>query len=128
MKSLKKALNFIVLKPQEMIIYFLPLNHFFSLVAVICPPDSTYSSCVAACRPSCGSIQNLNTYECNYPCVPGCQCDFLGDVFQNGQCIAPTQCGCYDANGNYYQVSHFLLFLESCAFQNLLVYLLLVPT
>ncbi|KAK6478052.1 zonadhesin-like [Huso huso] len=69
-----------------------------SLVAVACPPNSHYQTCVSPCPPSCLPPA---PQACQRPCAEGCQCD-PGFVQSAGGCVREESCGC-SYNGSYYQ-------------------------
>ena len=62
----------------------------------------TYQQCGPSCRKECGKY--LSAYlseECD-DCVPGCHCD-VGLLYENGQCLAPSECHCLYAGISYAQ-------------------------
>lgn len=50
------------------------------------------------CPETCMDIKLPNSCVENEDCKPGCHCP-EGLVEYNGQCIEPSQCPCYDSNG-----------------------------
>jgi hypothetical protein len=71
--------------------YFCPPN---------CSANANYEDCAPSCPATCGNPTGPLT--CPLPCRGDCTCD-NGYIFDNGQCILPTQCGCTDSSGLYHQ-------------------------
>ncbi|XP_053546112.1 IgGFc-binding protein-like [Bombina bombina] len=63
-----------------------------SFCPLTCQEHSHFESCADLCSTSCSSL--YDTAICPTTCSEGCQCD-TGFLFQNGACVPPNQCGCY---------------------------------
>lgn len=69
-----------------------------------CPPNSHYSPCVPACRPTCTHLNGPPDCNQNEACLPGCVCND-GFVQKGSVCVPVRECGCVDKNGKKYQVN-----------------------
>ncbi|XP_038159106.1 zonadhesin, like isoform X6 [Cyprinodon tularosa] len=66
---------------------------------LLCGANSTYSSCMTACPPSCADLAAPS--ECDITsCVEGCQCA-AGFVLSEGTCVPYPECGCTFLNRYY---------------------------
>lgn len=71
-----------------------------------------YEACGTSCPATCEDPRAPQS--CIQPCHDGCVCD-VGYVLSGGQCVNLTECGCTDADGNYYP-SGLEWVDENCAF------------
>ena len=71
---------------------FCPLN---------CSAHSHYEPCASACPVTCANDTDSNPANCDVACQEGCVCDD-GYVLDGAECIPKVDCGCTDADGNYY--------------------------
>ena len=69
-------------------------NNCFS-TAADCPPNSQYNLCMQECSHDCGDISGTTCVDV-FGCLEGCQCD-PGFIFQEGECIRQSECGCEDS-------------------------------
>ncbi|KAM4652253.1 IgGFc-binding protein-like [Discoglossus pictus] len=76
-----------------------------SFCAPSCPEHSHFSSCANLCATSCSTL--YETIICPSVCSEGCQCD-TGYFFQNGACVVPEHCGCYQ-DGSYYKLNQTVI-------------------
>ncbi|XP_071422998.1 IgGFc-binding protein-like [Pithys albifrons albifrons] len=67
---------------------------------LLCPANSHYEPCAAACPATC--VDPTAPYTCSLPCVEGCVCD-SGYLLYNDRCVPSQQCGCWH-NGQHYPV------------------------
>ncbi|XP_071435827.1 IgGFc-binding protein [Pithys albifrons albifrons] len=60
---------------------------------LICPPNSTYSTCGPACPPTCNIPAVPSSCPASTTCVDSCVCH-EGLVLDANTCIPPSDCGC----------------------------------
>ncbi|KAL5007190.1 hypothetical protein ScPMuIL_015996 [Solemya velum] len=77
-------------------------------------PSMVYSDCVSKCPATCATIfENHPADHCLDNCLPGCHCP-LGSYFQDGKCVAPTECTCEHLGSTYNHDETMMLLCNKC--------------
>ncbi|XP_054549618.1 zonadhesin [Talpa occidentalis] len=78
-------------------------------VALQCPANSKYTSCMPSCLLSCGDPDNkCDSVQVPSSCREGCVCQ-PGFLLNEKQCVPRSQCGCKDAQLGYIPEGKFWL-------------------
>ena len=77
--------------------------HFYIYPAALqCGEHMEYKDCGNVCEPTCADPEG-NDCQLIGICEEGCFCK-EGFVASNEACVPLEECGCTDADGNYYEV------------------------